>query len=200
MSLTITDIEFLRTHRARKILATWRECHLSAATELPFLSQLRKSLTPRQASAILQTLKLRATAESKFPRHAQNMLFTDAALQQASQPAISQYRARKLTSESVLDLCCGIGADTLAFAAARHNALGLDIDPVRIAIARHNAEAMGLRAQFVVADIRQSIPAGYDVIFLIPRAVIRGEGDCMMWSAIYRPFPWREIGKRMRSW
>lgn len=168
MSLALADIDFLRSDRARDFFAKYKECDLSAATELPLLSRLRKSLTPREASAILQTLKLRAKAESKFPRHAQKMLFTDASLQQASQPAISHYRARKLASEAVLDLCCGIGADTLAFAAAGLNALGLDFDAVRIAIARHNAEALGICAQFDLADVSQSIPAGYDCIFFDP--------------------------------
>jgi SAM-dependent methyltransferase len=168
MSLTVADIEFLRSDRAREYLAGFNDFDLSAAAELPLLSQLRTSLKPRQASAILQTLKLRAKAETKFPRHAQKMLFTDAGLQQASQPAISQYRASKLATESVLDLCCGIGADTLAFAAAGLDALGLDIDPVRIAIARHNAEALGNCAHFDLADVNRSIPAGYASIFFDP--------------------------------
>ena len=88
------------------------------------------------------------------------MLFTDDGLQQASHPSIRQYRAGLIESEAVLDLCCGIGADTLAFAAAGHDAIGVDIDPVRIAIARHNASVMGLAARFEVADIRESIPRG----------------------------------------
>lgn len=168
MSLTPADIEFLQSDRARDILAAHAASDHSPANTLPLLSRLRESLSPRQASAILQTLKLRAKAETKFPGQAQRMFFTDAGLQQASQPAISQYRARQLSPQSVLDLCCGIGADTGAFAAAGGQALGLDIDPVRIAIARHNADALGVAAQFEVADIRQSIPSGYDCIFYDP--------------------------------
>ena len=168
MSLTLADIDFLRSDRAQDFLARYNECDLSAANELPLLSHLRHSLEPRQASAILQTLKLRAKAETKFPGQAQKMLFTDASLQQASQPAISRYRAHKLASHKVLDLCCGIGADTIAFAASGRKALGLDIDRLRIAIARHNAESLGIAAQFEVADIRRSLPAGYDSIFFDP--------------------------------
>lgn len=168
MSLNLADIEFLQSDRARDILAAQASCDISGANMLPLLSRLRKSLSPREASAILQTLKLRAKAKTKFPQHAQFMFFTDAGLQQASQPAISQYRARKLAAQSVLDLCCGIGADTSAFAAAGCQALGLDIDPVRIAIARHNAEALGSAAQFEAADIRRSMPSGYDCIFYDP--------------------------------
>lgn len=168
MSLALADIDFLCSDRAREFLANYEECDLAGTNELALLSRLRQSLTQRQASAILQTLKLRAKAEAKFPRQAPKMLFTDAGLQQASQPAISQYRVRKLASLTVLDLCCGIGADSLAFAASGRKALGLDIDPVRIAIARHNADALDLGAKFEVADVRQSLPAGHDSIFFDP--------------------------------
>ena len=145
MALTLEDIAFLRSDRARHILAACSECDISAANTLPLLSRLRESLKPGEASAILQTLRLRAKAKSKFPRHSQAMLFTDEALQQASHPATRRYRAREIASGDILDLCCGIGSDALAFAAAGRLALGLDIDPLRIAIARHNAEVMGRR-------------------------------------------------------
>lgn len=168
MALTLEDIEFLRSERGRASLAAFAESDLSEANTLPLLSRLRQSLTLPQASALLQTLKLRAKAKSKFPRHGQAMLFTDSALQQASHPVIRRYRARLIESRSALDLGCGIGSDTLAFAGAGAQALGLDIDPVRIAIARHNAAVMNLEPRFEVADVRQSIPAGYDFIFFDP--------------------------------
>lgn len=168
MPLRLEDIDFLRSERARAILADFAACDLSAANTLPLLTRLRDTLDARQASAILQTLTLRERAKSKFPRHSQAMLFTDAALQQASHPAARSYRARAIESQSVLDLCCGIGADTLAFAASGRQALGLDIDPVRVAIARHNADVMALAARFEVADVRASIPAGCDCLFFDP--------------------------------
>lgn len=168
MPLTLEDIDFLRGDRARAILAAHADSDLSAANILPLLSRLRQSLKPREASAIVHTLKLRAKAKTKFPRHSQAMLFTDAALQQASSFRARRYRARQIEGQSVLDLCCGIGADTLAFAAAGRQALGLDIDPLRIAIARHNAAVIGLPARFEVADVSASIPAGYDSVFFDP--------------------------------
>lgn len=168
MPLTLEDIDFLRSDRAADILAEYAACDLSEANTLPLLSRLRQSLTPREASAVLQTVKLRVKAGAKFPLHANSMLFTDAGLQQASQPAIRRYRARAIEAGSVLDLCCGIGSDALAFAALGCQTLGLDIDPVRIAIARHNAEVTASSAQFEVADVRAAIPAGYDGIFFDP--------------------------------
>ena len=168
MALTLEDIEFLRGDCARDLLATFADSDLTDTNMLPLLSRLRQRVSPREASAVLQTLKLRAKATTKFPRYASSMLFTDEALQQASGPAARRYRARRFGSQSVLDLCCGIGSDTLAFAAAGGQTLGLDIDPVRIAIARHNAGVMHHDARFEVADVRAPVPAGYDCIFFDP--------------------------------
>ena len=168
MALTLDDIEFLRGDRARHMLAAFAHCDLSEANTLPLLTRLRASLRPREASAILETLKLRAKATTKFPRFGSSMLFTDEALQQASHPAARRYRARLFGARSALDLCCGIGSDSLAFAAAGSEALGLDIDPVRIAIARHNAAVMNLDACFEVADVSASVPAGFDCVFFDP--------------------------------
>ena len=168
MALTLEDIEFLRGDRARDLLAAYANSDLIEASTLGLLTRLRACLKPRQASAVLQTLQLREKAKTKFPLYGSSMLFTDDALQQASQPAARRYRARLFGARSLLDLCCGIGSDALAFAAAGGQALGLDIDPVRIAIARHNAEVMNLDARFEVADIRASIPTGYDCIFFDP--------------------------------
>ena len=168
MPLSLDDIAFLQTDRARKRLVSLANADLSDANALPLLSQLRRSLTAREAGAVLTTLRLRKKAAAKFPAHRERMLFTDAGLQQASGLLVRQYRARQFESSRLLDLCCGIGADSLAFAAAQHEVHGLDIDPVHIAIARHNASALQLPAQFNVCDIRAGIPLGYDAIFFDP--------------------------------
>ena len=119
------------------------------------------------------------------------MLFTADGLQQASHPAIRKYRASRITSQSVLDLCCGIGSDTFAFAAGERQTLGLDIDPVRIAIARHNADVMGVSARFEVADVRKSIPARLRLASLTIRgAAMRRAGEFTMSKLIVRRFRW----------
>ena len=141
---------------------------LSDANALRLLTTLRKSLTAPEAAAVLTTLRLRKKATVKFPRHAGRMLFTNAGLQQASALLARQYRARQFESPRLLDLCCGIGADSLAFAASGRAVLGLDIDRAAIAAARHNAALRQLPAQFAVADVRAGVPAGYEAIFYDP--------------------------------
>ncbi len=168
MPLSLDDITFLQTERAQKQLVSLANVDLSDANLLPLLSQLRRSLTATEAAAILTTLQLRKTATVKFPVHGRRMLFTDAGLQQASGHLVRQYRARQFESSRLLELCCGIGADSLAFAAANREVHGLDIDPVHIAIARHNGSLLQLPTQFTVCDIRAGIPGGYDAIFFDP--------------------------------
>ncbi len=168
MALSLDDISFLRSQRANGVLAAYADADLSDENTLPLLTELRKSLTAAEAGALLTTLRLRRKARFKFPRWAADMLFTEDALQQASHPLARKYRAGLVESDELLDLCCGIGADSLAFVASGRQVLGLDIDPARIAIARHNSAVMRLNAMFQVEDIRASIPTGYGCIFFDP--------------------------------
>jgi SAM-dependent methyltransferase len=168
MSFSLDDVAFLISDVGQRILADYATVDVSEARTLRLLSDLRKSLTLEQASAILTTLKLRQKAVDKFPNFAHRLLFTEDSLQQASDFHIRRYRAQSLTPRSVLDVCCSIGSDALAFAQAGHTVLGLDIDLVRIEIARYNASVMGLNAQFEVADVTQPIPDDYDLIFYDP--------------------------------
>lgn len=77
--------------------------------------------------------------------------------------AISPYQS----AIHVIDACCGIGADALAFAAAGAAVTGLDMDAVRVEIARYNAAALELAANFEVADVRDGL-ADADVVFFDP--------------------------------
>lgn len=168
MPLNLDDISFLSGDRGRDLLRTYADADVSDEKVLPLLSEFRKTLDPRQAAALLTTLQLRKRAARKFPKHAHHLLFTQESLQQASNPLIRAYRAAQFGSPAVLDVCCGIGADSLSLAAAGRRVLGLDIDPVRIAIARHNAAETGIQAEFEAADVTRGLPDGFDGIFYDP--------------------------------
>ena len=168
MSFSLADIAYLSSDRGRRVLESHADSDVSAANTLAMLTQLRKTLPPQQAAAVLSTLRLRKKATLKFPHQAQRMLFTEESLQQASHPRIRQYRAGLLGSEELVDMCCGIGSDSMAYAESGRRVLGLDTDPVRIAIARHNAAAHGVGAEFAVADVRAGMPPGYEAAFYDP--------------------------------
>lgn len=168
MTLSLDDIKYLSSDPGRRVLEEHAHCDVSDANTLALLTQLRKALSPEQAAAVLTTLRLRKKARRKFPQHAQRLLFTEESLQQASHPRIRRYRAGLLRSDKLVDMCCGIGSDSLAFAESGRQVLGLDIDPARIAIARHNAAALGVSAEFTTGDVRAGMPSGYAAVFYDP--------------------------------
>jgi len=168
MTFSLADIEYLSSDPGRRLLESHTHSDVSEANTLALLTQLRKTLSPAQAAAVLSTLRLRKKARLKFPYQAQRMLFTKESLQQASHPRIRQYRAGLLGSDKLVDMCCGIGSDSMAYAQSGRQVLGLDKDPVRVAIARHNAAALGVTVEFALADVRASMPSGYDAAFYDP--------------------------------
>jgi len=168
MSLSLDDIAFLQSDVGRGYLEQYATVDVSDKNTLSLVTDLRKTLTLEEASAILTTVRLRQKAVDKFPRYADQFLFTDDSLQQASDDTIRQYRAQLCRGQSVLDVCCSIGSDALAFAEAGCEVIGLDIDPVRVAIAEHNANVMGVSARFDVRDVTQASFDKIDVVFYDP--------------------------------
>jgi SAM-dependent methyltransferase len=158
--IALEDISFLTSTPGDRLLERLATENLSDANTLPLLTALRRAYTADQTRAALEMARLRMKAVTKFGADAGRMFFTREALEQASDPLIRNYRASRITQNnpSVVDAGCGIGADTLAFAAAGAAVLGIDIDPVRVAIARHNATALGLAARFEVGDVGAGLP------------------------------------------
>ncbi len=167
MALTLADVEFLSSEVGARLLERLAAEDLSEANTLRLLSSLRQDVSPSQAGAALEMARLRLKATDKFGEDARRMFFTRAALEQASDPLVRRYRSRITQGRRVLDVCCGMGSDSLAMAQAGGEVLGLDIDPVRVAIARYNAAALDANARFEVADVRGSLPEA-DMAFYDP--------------------------------
>src|SRR5690606_32493900 len=113
-------------------------------------------------------------AEAKFGAAAGRMFFTAEALEQASDPQISRYRAQAAAGLRVVDAGCGIGADSLALARAGGDVLGLDNDALRVALARLNAAALEVAVRFEVADVRDSLPDADFAFFGPARRDVQG--------------------------
>lgn len=120
---------------------------------------LAKQFPAGIARAALETAILRAEATSKFPQ-AGKMFFTRPALEQASPFEVSAYRVERFAPfETLLDLGCSIGSDTLALAGLRP-VLALDLDPLRLALARLNLAACqpAHPVQLLQADLSRPLP------------------------------------------
>ncbi len=160
MSLSLVDLEFLTSPRGAALLEDLRSADLSEATSLRLITLLRKTFTPDETRAALELARLRLKAVEKFAANADRMYFTRDALEQASDPLVRRYRAGWIMRENVLDVCCSMGSDALAFASTAHSVTGIDIDPVRVEMARLNAFALGVtNARFEIADARGDLRA-----------------------------------------
>jgi hypothetical protein len=168
--MQLEDLTFLRSPRGEALLAELAQESLKSANTLTLLTRLRKQYTADQASAALELASLRQKAAEKFGDDAEQMWFTRDALEQASHPAVREYRAKAFQSSggAWFDMCCGIGSDALAFAAAGLAVTGIDLDPLRVELARLNNAALGLNTHFEVGDVTQVTPTPDSAIFFDP--------------------------------
>ncbi|GAA3656348.1 class I SAM-dependent methyltransferase [Microbacterium marinilacus] len=102
--------------------------------------------SPELVSAVVGQARLRRRAEAKFGPFASRMLFTRAALEQATRMSVSAHHARRMRQAGirrVADLGCGIGGDSLAFASLGIGVLAVDADEVTAALAAFNLAPFG---------------------------------------------------------
>jgi len=115
------------------------------------VSRLRQAgHSPDLVSAVVGQAHLRAKGAAKFGGFAERMLFTRAGLEQATRLGVAARHAgrmRRAGIESVGDLGCGIGGDSLAFAGAGLRVQAVDADEVTAAIAAYNLAPFGSDAE-----------------------------------------------------
>jgi SAM-dependent methyltransferase len=115
-------------------------------------SRMRAGYGPELAAAALTQATLRRQAKAKFGATAAQMFFTRAGLEQATRPEVADHHASRFIQagvHKVIDLGCGIGSDSLAFARAGLEVVSVDVDPVTAAVAHANLAG---RAEVVCAD------------------------------------------------
>ncbi|NMO01402.1 class I SAM-dependent methyltransferase [Gordonia sp. TBRC 11910] len=163
---TIDDVDFLTSRHGAKALENVTALELSASSMISDVSQVKCRYAPREA-ALIETVRYRRRARVKL-RDAQDMLFTDDALQQATPTTVASLRAAEIGARFpgslVADVTCSIGAEVRELVARQDisGVVGSDIDPVRLAMARHNVPGATLlradaltptsRADVVIAD------------------------------------------------
>lgn len=138
---------------------------------------LRRRLPADAARALAEQITLERRAHGKFSDPT-GLLFERDALEQATSPGIARHHAQSIPDgASVLDLGCGIGTDSMAFAAGGHRVVAVDRNRERVTLASFNLRAAlpgSGPAVAVVGDAAEP-PAGADVLFLDPdRRTARG--------------------------
>jgi hypothetical protein len=107
------------------------------------------------AAAAVGAAQARGRARARW-RDADRLVFTRTGLEQASDPAVSAWRARRFTTcAAIEDRAAGCGGDTLALAATGGHVTAVDLDAGRLVLLAHNASVRGLSVTTVVADALQ---------------------------------------------
>lgn len=153
--MNLTTLHWLRSPAGQSLLAELAESDLTDRTMLGMLSRLRSRYPADLARAAVEQTLLRRRARGKFSS-AERLYFIREALEQASSEAVANQRASRFAAfASVADMCCGIGADSLALARAGCAVTAVERDEVRLALAAANAEVLGLeqRMTFIQADV-----------------------------------------------
>jgi hypothetical protein len=112
----------------------------------------RAGIDADRSAAVIAAALARLRARGRWP-DADRLLFTREGLEQASDPAVSAWRARRFAGVGPLeDRAAGCGGDTLALAAAAGHVTAIDLDAARLTLLRHNAAVRGLEVTTLVAD------------------------------------------------
>lgn len=137
---SLDDVHYLVSTAGVDALAEAAKLRLSDATLVTDVSTAKKFAGDRTA-AVIETVRLRRRAVGKLGERANDWLFTDEALQQASPWPVAVHRASRMaaTGVGVHDLTCSIGTDLAALTdVGCRPVLGSDLDPVRLAMAAVN--------------------------------------------------------------
>ena len=107
-----------------ELLALLRGLDITPELALRLGDQLRRQYPASLVAAAITQQSLRIAGREKFSR-ADEMFFTRAGLEQASAETVAAHSARRFASTTgrVADLCCGIGGDLIALAAASRGSI-----------------------------------------------------------------------------
>ncbi|RKQ36885.1 class I SAM-dependent methyltransferase [Kocuria tytonis] len=138
---------------------------------------------PELVSAALTQSRLRSRARAKFGEFARHMVFTRHGVEQATRWTVAALHAQRFAQagiEHVVDLGCGIGADSLALAALERTVTAVERDPVTAAVATLNLTGWP-RARVLCADA-QTLDLGtlddgpVQGVWLDPARRVTGDG------------------------
>jgi len=150
----------LSTDEGRSLLA---EATGVAAPGPVHLMRWRKTAEPGRVAAAVRLADGQRRGASKFAR-ADRMWFEPTGLEQATAEAVARHKAARFAGRAgrVIDLCCGVGGDTIALAATGAGVLAVDLDQGMTRRALWNAGVYGVADR--VAAVRARAEA-----FELPR-------------------------------
>ena len=170
--MDVTGFRALLTPEGQRLLALLPA--YDEASALALGERLRREgFEPDLVAAALTQSRLRARGRGKLGALADRLYLTADGLQQATRPAVAARRTARFAAvgaQVIADLCCGVGGDLPALAAAAPRVLAVDRDPLTAEVARANLGVLGLadRVEVRCADVTQVDLAGVQAAFVDP--------------------------------
>ena len=140
--MDLSTLENLASPAGLALLAELPKYDETQTLKLSSQLQTRGVSADLAAAAITQS-KLRQRATTKFGPFADQLFFTGPGLEQATRLSVGALHARRYLDAGcteVIDLTCGIGADSLSFAALGLNVTAYELDPLTARIAALNLQ------------------------------------------------------------
>jgi SAM-dependent methyltransferase len=180
---------------------SWAREHRESFRTIPLTRlahEARNSLGPEAGPCALTLVRLWWKHREKFPTWPEFLGDTEA-FQQASGERPARWRAARFSElGTVLDLCCGAGADSIALSSAAGRLVAVDRNYPRLTWARANVERYGDagRVRYLCADALSHLPDAH-AAFLDPDR--RAQGHRAVSPQQYSPPPtvWERIRSRV---
>ena len=145
----MSALRYLKSDRGKALLL---EASTAIQQGLNTQIRLRNNHPAEFCRAALYLGELRMRALEKFP-NASEMFFDRDGYEMATRADVAAYRAQRLSHcDEILDLCCGIGGDSM-FLAQKAKVTAIDLSRTRIEMARFNCNLQkGSDVVFAVGD------------------------------------------------
>ena len=145
----MSALRYLKSDRGKALLL---EASTAIQQGLNTQIRLRDNHPAEFCRAALYLGELRMRALEKFP-NASEMFFDRDGYEMATRADVAAYRAQRLSHcDEILDLCCGIGGDSM-FLAQKAKVTAIDLSRTRIEMARFNCNLQkGRDVVFAVGD------------------------------------------------
>jgi SAM-dependent methyltransferase len=178
------ELQSLLTREAQQLLRELSTLEGATQTKLDvvkLVTQLRSAgHEPAIVASVLGQLQLRRRARAKFGDFTDELLYSEAGLEQATRLAVAAQHAGRFFEagiKTVADIGCGLGADSLAFASLGVKVEAIERDLITATLATFNLAPFGELVNVTVGDAETLDYSKFEALWFDPaRRELPGAG------------------------